>query len=190
MQPTCARDPSDEDLAGRARFDHTAFTELYERHFAGVYAYLRYRVDDRASADDLVATVFTQALDHLDAFAPDRGPFGAWLLGIARNQLRDHRRRRARWRWLPLDWISDRPGHGPAPDAALELEQRREAVLAAVSGLNERERDIIGLKFGAGSSNREIAAITGLSESNIGVIVHRALGRLRKELNREEGRHV
>ncbi len=190
MRPTCDRDQSDEDLVGRAITDNDAFAQLYERHFATIYAYIRYRVDDRASADDLVATVFTQALDRLDSFTPERGIFGVWLIGIARNQLRDHRRRRARWRWIPLDWISDRASRGPSPDAGIELAQRHEAVLSAVERLTERERDIIGLKFGAGRTNREIAEITGLSESNVGVIIHRALGHLRRGLNRDGGQHV
>lgn len=190
MQPTSDREPSDEDLARLAHTDREAFARLYERHFASVYAYLRYQSGDRSAADDLAAATFTKALDHLDSFVPDRGSFAVWILGIARNQLRDHRRLRARWRWLSLEWIGDRPSRGPAPDSALELAQRRDAVLAAVERLRERDRDILGLKFGGGRTNREIAAITGLSETNVGVIIHRTLERLRRELNHREGRHV
>ena len=55
-------------------------------------------------------------------------------------------------------------------------------LLAALEGLNTRERDILGLKFAARLSNRQIAKTTGLSESNVGVITYRAVGKLRERL--------
>jgi RNA polymerase sigma-70 factor (ECF subfamily) len=59
----------------------------------------------------------------------------------------------------------------------------------ALAGLPERERDILGLKFAVGYTNRAIAELTGLTESNIGVIVHRAIGELRLQLRAEEDSH-
>ena len=55
-----------------------------------------------------------------------------------------------------------------------------------MSRLSHRERDLIGLKFAGGLTNRRIAALTGLSESNVGVILYRAVRRLRTELNVKE----
>ncbi len=43
----------------------------------------------------------------------------------------------------------------------------------------DRERDILALKYGAGISNRAIARLTGLSESNVGTILSRTLVKLR-----------
>lgn len=189
MPHTQRAGPDDSELAAACNNDPEAFARLYERHFAAVYAYVRYRVDDRASADDITAVVFTAALTGIRTYQPGRGTFRAWLVAIARNRIRDHHRRRARWKWRPLDWISDRPASTPDPSALLELDQRRTAVLAAVAILTDRERDIMGLKFGAGLANTEIAAATGLSESYVGVIIYRALGRLRKRLDSVEERH-
>ena len=56
-------------------------------------------------------------------------------------------------------------------------------MLTAIAGLSERERDVMGLKFGAQLTNRRIAALTGLSESNVGVIVYRAAGRIRQNID-------
>ena len=55
-------------------------------------------------------------------------------------------------------------------------------MLRAVADLDERERDLIALRFGSGLSNREIATMTGLSDSHVGVILHRALRKLRQTL--------
>ena len=46
----------------------------------------------------------------------------------------------------------------------------------------DRDREVIALKFGAGLNNREIARVTGISESNVGTLLYRAVGRLRKEM--------
>jgi RNA polymerase sigma-70 factor (ECF subfamily) len=45
--------------------------------------------------------------------------------------------------------------------------------------LGERERDLVALKFIAGLNNRQIAALSGISESNVGVILYRSMHRLR-----------
>lgn len=47
--------------------------------------------------------------------------------------------------------------------------------------LEERERELVALKYGAGLTNRDIARLTGLSESNVGVILHRTVRSLRQE---------
>jgi RNA polymerase sigma-70 factor (ECF subfamily) len=50
-----------------------------------------------------------------------------------------------------------------------------------------RERELIALKYGGGLTNREIARATGLSESNVGTILHRVVGRLRARWEDEHG---
>lgn len=46
--------------------------------------------------------------------------------------------------------------------------------------LSTRERELVGLKFYAGLNNREIAQVTGMSESNVGSSLHRILQKLRE----------
>ena len=48
-----------------------------------------------------------------------------------------------------------------------------------LAGLPERERELVALKYGSGMTNRAIAKATGLSESNVGTILHRTVGQLR-----------
>lgn len=64
--------------------------------------------------------------------------------------------------------------------------ETRAELLAAVARLSDRERDLIALKFAAGLTNRRIAELTGLSESNLGVILYRAVPRLRAEMSAKE----
>jgi RNA polymerase sigma-70 factor (ECF subfamily) len=55
-----------------------------------------------------------------------------------------------------------------------------ERLAALLQSLPERERELLAMKYGAGMTNRAIATATGLTESNVGTIVHRAVQTLRE----------
>jgi RNA polymerase sigma factor (sigma-70 family) len=78
-------------IAGR---DGAAFAVFYRRHVPTVLAYLLRETRDREAAADLAAEVFAAALLSARRYRPERAPAGIWLLGIARNKLRESARRR------------------------------------------------------------------------------------------------
>jgi RNA polymerase sigma factor (sigma-70 family) len=168
----------------------TAFERAYESEFPRVYGYIRYRVENSETADDLTSQVFLKALDRLSTFDPRKSEIGPWMLGIARNGVRDYLRSRRRWGWLPLDWTPERTSRDPSPEQLAIGGEERQRLLEALSGLSERERDVLGLKFAGGLTNRAIARLTGLGESHVGVIVYRAVGKLRARLAEREVRHA
>ena len=57
----------------------------------------------------------------------------------------------------------------------------RERLRVLLARLADRERELVALKYGAGLTNRAIAGLTGLTESNVGVILYRAVQRLRAD---------
>jgi RNA polymerase sigma-70 factor (ECF subfamily) len=59
--------------------------------------------------------------------------------------------------------------------------EERDRLAALLARLPARERELIALKYGAGLTNREIARLSGLSETNVGTILHRTVQRLREE---------
>lgn len=156
-----------------------AFLRHYDEYFPRVYNYARYRCGDPACADDLTAQVFERALARLDDFDPQRAPFGAWLFAIARNLINNYLRDESRSAYLSIDDYDRRPDTAVGPEERLIRAESQAALLQALAKLSERERDLLSLKFAAGLTNRRIAEIIGLSEANVGVIVYRALHRLR-----------
>jgi RNA polymerase sigma factor (sigma-70 family) len=72
--------------------------------------------------------------------------------------------------------------------AADQAEQalRREMVRAALGRLSAADRDLVALKFAGGLSNGEIARVLGVSESNAGTRLHRAVMKLRKACHEED----
>jgi RNA polymerase sigma-70 factor (ECF subfamily) len=169
-----------DELAARARQDPSAFAALYDAYYTRVYNYLRYRIDDDATAEDLCAQVFERLLTHIGRYEPERGPFEPWLFAIARNALNDHWRRMKLRRFISLDSLWRQPATIEDPQQRAEQAEQLRSLQAALSTLDERMRDLVSLKFGAGLSNREIASATGLSESNVGVLLYRAVQKLRK----------
>ena len=169
-------------LLARAIDEPAAFGVVYDHYFKGVYNYVRYRVDSDATADDLTARVFVKALSKLRSYRPERAPFGVWLYAIARNTITDHLRVSARRRTFPLESLSAQISDAPLPEQVVLRSADHDELLGAMSRLKRRDRDLLALKFGAGLTNRRIAALTGLSESNVGVILFRAIRRLREQM--------
>jgi RNA polymerase sigma-70 factor (ECF subfamily) len=151
-----------------------SFADLYRATFADVYAYVATIVVDRAAAEDVTAQAYERAFKKRASFNARRGSERAWLFGIARNAALDELRRRRRSATLvaepPDDVIV------PADDAAV----RRATVRAALERLEPRERELIALKFHGGLSNAELARVLGMSESNAGTRLHRAVTKLRE----------
>ena len=156
---------------------------LYRSSRDDVYAYVCTLLRDRAAAEDVTAQAFERAYRRRRTFDRRRGEERAWLFGIARNAALDELRRRRR-----LARLIGEPGEAaPGPHDGAEEALRRTAVRAALAQLSGRDRELIALKFHAGLSNREIAGVLGVSESNAGTLLHRALTRLRRACEEEEG---
>lgn len=186
MDGTVAVLPNELALAARATAEPAAFAVIYDHYFSRVYNYVRYRVQNAETADDITAQVFERALANIGSYRPERAPFGAWLFAIARNAVNDYLRAKRRRRWLSLEVLRGRASAEPQPEEVAIHHETRAELLAAVACLSDRERDLIALKFAAGLTNRRIAELTGLSESNVGVILYRAVRRLRAELSAKE----
>ncbi|HLE14749.1 MAG TPA: sigma-70 family RNA polymerase sigma factor [Anaerolineales bacterium] len=170
-------------LAVRAARERIAFVMLYDRYFPRVYNYLRARTGDPHLADDLTAQTFEHVLRNIAAYRPEKAPFSSWLFAIARNALNDHLRVVRRRQLLSLEALRYQPADRPDMEEHFIQNESRQALARALEQLGERERDLVALKFIVGLNNRQIASLSGLSESNVGVILYRAMHRLRALLH-------
>lgn len=151
----------------------------YKEYLPRVYNFFRYRVGDRALAEDLTAATFEKAWRGRSRFRHDLSAFSTWLFTIARNVAIDHFRRKEPD--VPLKTVPE----SADSFSVEETVQRHHDIVrlsALLSQLAERERELIAFKYGAGLNNREIARLSHLSESNVGVILYRVVERLRDEM--------
>lgn len=142
-----------------------------------LYNYFRYRLGDEAVAEDLTSQVLEKAWLKRHRYRRDRAAFSAWLFGIAKNEVVAHLRKRRIS--LPIS-MADK-ANGETAEHILEHAQDLQTLANLLAGLPERECELVSLKFGADLNNREISAVTGLSESNVGTILNRTLQKLREQ---------
>ena len=142
-----------------------------------VYAYVAYRVGDGPEAEDVTSETFERGLRYRESYDPRRGEPVAWLIGIARRCIEG-----ARMRPESLPQSED------APDP-LDLEAetvRRLTLEQAVARLDDRDRELIALRYGSDLSARQIGELLELRTNAVEVALHRALARLRKQLEPED----
>jgi RNA polymerase sigma-70 factor (ECF subfamily) len=155
------------------------FDALYRDARDDVFAYAATLLHDRAAAEDVTAQAFERAYRRRSRFDARRGSPRAWLFGIVRNAALDELRKRKRAATAQMP----EPNPEPAPDEAAELAAERDAVRAALQRLAPRDREVIALKYHAELSNTELAAVLGVSPTNAGTLLHRAMTKLREAVD-------
>ena len=169
---------NEERLVEQARNEPQAFAVLYDHYVARIFKYVYRQVLDEAVAQDVTAVTFEKALRHIRRYEVQSSSFGAWLYRIAHNELMSHFRRQ---RFLaPLQWLGWSEGRG-AETAVAQREQQSQ-LHTALAQLSAKDRDIIHLRYFEELSSEEVAQILDCSLQNVYLRLHRALARLRQQL--------
>jgi RNA polymerase sigma-70 factor (ECF subfamily) len=148
-----------------------------------VFNYFRFHGMDVEEAEDLTATTFEKAWRSRSSFRSNRARVQTWIMSIARHSLVDffrHRKGNVSVLVMADHQLENLGVEGPAP--AIEQEEAHSHLRHLLVRLPEREREIVALKYGAEMTNRAIAQVTGLSESNVGTILHRVVSFLRTQM--------
>ena len=136
---------------------------VYSEQLPRIYNFLRFRVGRRADAEELTSRTFEKAWIARDRYRRDVAGFSTWLIGIARNVAANHLR--SARNHLSIEAALNASNGITAEDEVARLSDI-ERLVALTSTLQDREAELIALKYGAELNNRAIARLTGLSESN------------------------
>lgn len=171
-------DAGDGRAIERSLSDPERFVEVFERHFSLIHRFVRVRVGE-TDADDLTAQTFEIAFRRRRAFDRRRSDARPWLLGIAANLIREHRRstRRA---LAGLQRLLDAVAAGPAPDPARRDDATE--LRAALAVVSEADRDLLFLYACVELSYAECAEALDLPIGTVRSRLHRARERMRREL--------
>jgi len=152
------------------------YREFYNDHNHKLFNYLMRMTGDYDLSKDLMQESFTRYLENYR----HRSQSVALLYTIARNALLDHLRRRKHQNQAVLEEVRD-----PSKDQeqAFLVREEYQRVLSALGHLENTERDILSLVISGDLLYREIAGITGMSEANVKVKVHRARLKLKEILD-------
>lgn len=186
----------ERDLVDRARRqDQEAFGLLYDAYLPRLYRYCLTRVSNETDAEDLAEEIFVKVFRAIEGFqwrpvgeqpssAPGQGqrvPFAAWLFRIAHNHVVSfHRRSATRGPAAELTESIRDERRGPAEITEAKL--AAEEVFAAVRKLPEAQRDVILLRFASGLSVAETAEALGKQQTNVKVLQHKGIQRLKRML--------
>jgi RNA polymerase sigma-70 factor (ECF subfamily) len=158
--------------------DNVDWDAVYADQLPRIYNYFRFRLGREAEVEDLTARTFEKAWSARARYRRDLAGFSTWLFRIAQN--------------VCIDYLRSRRVHAPlevaldlATEITPEIEACRDSDLSRLGRLTarlpEREQELIALKYGAALNNREIAGLTGLSESNVGTSLYRIVQTLRSQ---------
>lgn len=173
-------DETDAELVLRVRRgDRHAADRLLERYLRACRAVALAVTGTEPDADDVCQEAFVTAIERIDECRePER--FGAWLLQIVRNRARNQVRYQTVRRTVPLD---DRdPAGGPSPADAVEQDELRRRLLAALATLTELQREVVLLHDLEGWKHREIAERLGVPAGTVRSHLYHARRQMRKAL--------
>jgi RNA polymerase sigma factor (sigma-70 family) len=151
------------------------FGGVFDRHARSVYRYVRRRVGDEF-ASDVTAEVFVRAFRDRGRFDGRGGSALPWLLGIATNVIRMHRRSEQR-RWRAYARAAERDGVGmPTDEIAdrVDAEASKGVLSEALAALPFRQRDVLLLYAWADLSAAEIAVALSVPVGTVRSDLHRA----------------
>ncbi|MCB8972425.1 MAG: sigma-70 family RNA polymerase sigma factor [Ardenticatenaceae bacterium] len=168
-------------LIEQARQDPAAFGALYDHYVDRIFAYTARLMQDDAAAQDVTAVTFEKALKQIRQYQWQAHGFGPWLYRIARNEALSRLRRQ---KWLsPQSWFGATEMR--VTETAVQTRQTRQSIHHALARLRPQDRDIIVLRYLEELPSEAVAEILACSTSNVYVRLHRALERLRTELESE-----
>jgi RNA polymerase sigma-70 factor (ECF subfamily) len=164
---------------------YSGWEAIYADNVGRIYRLMFSKVGNRADAEDLTSQVFLDALGPLHATA-SVGKVRAYLLATARTVLARHWRQTLGHQVTVIDVeqvdLEDFTGSGSAQ--AGQPGEAEVRIAEILSGLPERHRAVLTLRFLRGYSIKQAAAELGVSVANAKVLQHRAL-RLAARLDKE-----
>jgi len=156
---------------------------LFREHYDHVYR-AAYRVTGNAvDAEDVLQTVFLRLVRRQEKVDLSPSP-GSYLHRAAVNASLDLLRSRTRSRSVSLEEVTFDAPHSsePSPEAQHVDRELQNQIRRSIATLGPKAAEIVVLKYFEGHSNLEIAEMLGTSQMVIGVLLHRARTRLRKEI--------
>ena len=170
--------------------DVDCFEELITRYQSRVFGMARKYFRNESDAEDVVQTIFTKTFQKLSSYK-GTAPFEHWFMRLSVNTCYDALRRKRNRPDQPISdmlfddesW-QDRLGNIPDASDRVGLEEARQLVYTVRGQISDRARIVLTLQELEGRTIKEIAEITGWSESLVKVQAFRARKEMRASVER------
>ena len=149
--------------------------KIYRDYHGKVFGYIRSKISSAQDAEDIAADVFLKIYEKLESFDESKSSLSTWVYTITRNTLTDYFRTRKVFAEIP-ESIEDET----SVEDEICTAEMLEALADALETLDERERDIIILRFYSGKTLREISSQMGISYAYVKVLQNKALEKMKE----------
>ena len=167
-------------LDGLRNLDSQAVAAIYDQYFSEVYRYVRYRINDESTAEDIASDVFVRLLEAAQRNHGPQTNLRGWLIATASNAVNDHLRRKYR---RPTQVLSDSmPDGGASVHAEVDLREQNRAVRLAYAQLTPEQQHVLALRFGQGYSLEETASHLRKNVNAVKALQFRALASLQRQI--------
>ena len=168
----------EQSLVEQAKNDPQVFAILYDLDVDQIHSFAHRQTGDVMLADEITSITFEKALKNIQHFRWRGVTFGAWLYRVARNEIAQHYRA-----LKPTTQLMEWQASGRSAEHSAQLNEQRYVLHLALSRLSPKDRELITLRFFEDLSSAQVAEILSCSVQNIYTRLHRALKRLRAELD-------
>ena len=152
--------------------------EIYRDFHGKIFGYIISKINDQDTAEDLTSEVFVKIYAKLDSFDKTKASLSTWIYTIARNTLTDYYRTRRVFEEIP-----ETKDDGFSVEDSVCSSEMLERLAKGLSALDERERDIIVLRFYSGVTLKDIAVRMGISYAYVKVLQNKAFEKLKKYIS-------
>jgi len=159
--------------------DLEEFMTFYHQTIAQIYAYMCYRADSLADAEDLTADTYEKVMRKWNFLRRDDWERKAWMFRVARNLVVDYHRKRVKRCLVSLDSLEELTSDENEPEDRVIHWDEAKRIREYLALVPELEREVAALRFSTELSYREIAHVLGLTETNVGTLLNRTIKRLR-----------
>jgi len=178
----------EKELIEKAKKDPEAFGEIYDENYPKIFGYILKRVADIEIAKDITSQTFLKSLKNIWKFKWRNVSFSAWLYRIANNEIANFFRKRKN-KLVSLEKVAEPAFYNnPFTEIAKAEEQLQRhkdflKIQGEISRLPLKYQEVITLRFFEKKKIREISEILEKKEGTIKSLIHRALKKLKEELN-------
>jgi RNA polymerase sigma-70 factor (ECF subfamily) len=167
-------------LDGLRKLDTQAIGAIYDQYFSEIYRYVRYRLNDDMTAEDIASDVFMRLLEATQKKQGPQSNLKGWLIATAFHAVNDHLRKQYR---RPMEVLSDSmPDGAPSIHLEMDLREQNRMVRMAYAQLTSEQQHVLALRFGQGYSIEETAAYLKKNINAVKALQFRALASLQRQI--------
>jgi len=156
------------------------FDQIYNQYVTRIYRFIFLKVSSQETAEDLCSDVFMDVFREFQKTQIENPQ--AFLYQVAKNTIADYYREKPRFQVISIEETEEIIDEKESMFRQAEIHSDMETVKKSLRSLSDDYQNLLIWRYLDELSMPEIAQITGKSEANLRVSLHRALHALQEKM--------